>query len=55
MHAEKTSVSDTIVAHINDLLPALESFYTDVHAYPELSIVHAGDTHGRPGGGAATR
>jgi hippurate hydrolase len=38
MHTEKTSASDTIVAHINDLLPALESFYTDVHAHPELSM-----------------
>src|SRR5437016_2657015 len=38
MHAEKTSASDTLVAHINDLLPGLESFYTDVHAHPELSM-----------------
>jgi len=38
MHAEKTNVSDTIVAHINDLVPDLESFYTDVHAHPELSM-----------------
>jgi amidohydrolase len=38
MNTEKTSASDTVVAHINDLLPALESFYTDVHAHPELSM-----------------
>jgi hippurate hydrolase len=38
MHAAKTSVSDTLVAHINNLLPDLESFYTDVHAHPELSM-----------------
>jgi amidohydrolase len=38
MHTEKTSVSDTIIAPINDLLPDLESFYTDVHAHPELSM-----------------
>jgi amidohydrolase len=30
--------SDTVVAHINDLLPDLEPFYTDVHAHPELSM-----------------
>jgi len=38
MHTEKTSVSDTVITHINDLLPGLESFYTDVHAHPELSM-----------------
>ena len=38
MNAEKTSVSDTVITHINDLLPGLESFYTDVHAHPELSM-----------------
>src|SRR5205814_4843031 len=35
---EKTSVSATVITHINDLLPGLESFYTDVHAHPELSM-----------------
>jgi hippurate hydrolase len=30
--------SDTVVAHINYLLPVLEPFYTAVHAHPELSM-----------------
>ena len=38
LNPKKTSVSDTMVTHINDLLPTLESFYTDVHAHPELSM-----------------
>jgi hippurate hydrolase len=38
MNAEKASVSDTVIANIHDLLPGRESFYTDVHAHPELSM-----------------
>ncbi len=38
MNTGKISASETVVAHINDLLPTLESFYTDVHAHPELSM-----------------
>jgi hippurate hydrolase len=34
----KDSVSDTITVSINDFLPDLGSFYTDVHAHPELSM-----------------
>src|SRR5690349_21426461 len=33
----KTS-SDPSLASLSNLLPALEAFYTDVHAHPELSL-----------------
>jgi hippurate hydrolase len=30
--------ADAALANLNDLIPALETLYTDVHAHPELSM-----------------
>jgi amidohydrolase len=38
MNTQETRPSDLALAHLPDLLPALEALYTDVHAHPELSM-----------------
>src|SRR5436305_14688450 len=38
MNAQKARIPDPVVANMNELLPELESLYTDVHAHPELSM-----------------
>jgi amidohydrolase len=38
MNAQKARSSDPVVENINELLPELESLYTDLHAHPELSM-----------------
>jgi hippurate hydrolase len=38
MNAQKARISDHVVANITELLPELESLYTDLHAHPELSM-----------------
>lgn len=38
MNAQKARISDPVVANMNELLPELESLYTDLHAHPELSM-----------------
>jgi hippurate hydrolase len=38
MNAQKAHISDPVVANMNELLPELESLYTDLHAHPELSM-----------------
>src|SRR5436305_14754230 len=38
MNAQKARIPDPVVANMNELLPELESLYTDLHAHPELSM-----------------
>ena len=38
MNVQKARISDPVVANMDELLPALESLYTDLHAHPELSM-----------------
>lgn len=38
MGTEKTSSYNAILANLRGLLPGLETFYTDLHAHPELSM-----------------
>ena len=38
MNTQKTHSSDPTLVHLHDLLPELETLYTDLHAHPELSM-----------------
>jgi hippurate hydrolase len=38
MSTNATTPNDTILAHLDELLPELETLYKDVHSHPELSM-----------------
>ena len=38
MNTQRTPASESPLGNLRDLLPALESLYTDIHAHPELSM-----------------
>lgn len=45
MNTEKTSFPDPVLVNLQELLPNLETFYTDLHEHPELSMQETRTAH----------